>query len=52
MGLGKELHEIPADIAARLFVPAKLAVLHTIAPEGGVDAGSVLAIVLSLGEGE
>ena len=51
MGLGEEFHEVPSDVAARLLVPAKLAVLHTVAPEAGADAGGVLAVVLSLGEG-
>ena len=32
VGLGEELDEIPGDVAARLLVPAKLAILHTVAP--------------------
>ena len=52
MGLGEELHELRADVAARLFVPAELAVLHTVAPEACADAGGVLAVVFSLAEGE
>ena len=52
VGLGEELHELRADVAARLFVPAELAVLHTVAPEACADAGGVLAVVFSLAEGE
>ena len=48
VGLGEELHELAADVAARLFVPPELAVLHAVAPEVGADAGGVLAVVLSL----
>ena len=48
MSLGEELHELPADVGARLLVPAELAVLDAITPEGAVDAVIVLAVVLSL----
>ena len=49
MSLGEELHELPADVGTRLLVPAELAVLDAITPEGAVDAVIVLAVVLSLG---
>ena len=48
VGLGEELHELAADVAAGLLVPPELAVLHAVAPEVGADAGGVLAVVLSL----
>ena len=51
VGLGEELHELAADVAAVLLVPPELAVLHAVAPEVGADAGGVLTVVLSLVEG-
>ena len=48
MGFGEELHELPADVGARLLIPAELAVLDAVTPEGGVDAVIILAVVFSL----